>query len=46
MFTYACTNTKEKPLKTKAAVWFNKMCQLKQIAPNYIDRYIMNKNTS
>jgi len=29
-------NTKEKLLKTNAAIWFNKMCIVKGLKPNYI----------
>jgi hypothetical protein len=29
-------NTKLKLLKTNAAIWFNKMCKIKQMKPNYI----------
>ena len=29
-------NTKLKLLKTNAAIWFNKMCKIKQLKPNYI----------
>ena len=29
-------NTKLKLLKTTAAVWFNKVCKIKQLQPNYI----------
>jgi hypothetical protein len=30
-------NTKLKLLKTNAAIWFNKMCRIKQLQPNYIN---------
>jgi hypothetical protein len=30
-------NTKLKLLKTNAAIWFNKMCRIKQLNPNYIN---------
>ena len=30
-------NTRLKLLKTNAAIWFNKMCRIKQLKPNYID---------
>ena len=30
-------NTKLKLLKTNAAIWFNKMCKIKQLKPNYIN---------
>ena len=30
-------NTKCKLLRTKAAIWFNKMCRIRQIKPNYIN---------
>jgi len=29
-------NTRLKLLKTNAALWFNKMCRLKHLKPNYI----------
>ena len=29
-------NTKQKLLKTNAAIWFNKMCRHKHLAPKYI----------
>jgi len=29
-------NAKLKLLKTNAAMWFNKMCKIKQLKPNYI----------
>ena len=29
-------NTRLKLLKTNAAVWFNRMCKIKQVKPNYI----------
>jgi hypothetical protein len=35
-----CTNyknTKLKLLKTNVAIWFNKMCRIKQLKPNYIN---------
>jgi len=30
-------NTRLKLLKTNAAIWFNKMCKVKQLKPNYIN---------
>ena len=30
-------NTKLKLLKTNAAIWFNKLCKIKQLKPNYIN---------
>jgi hypothetical protein len=30
-------NTKLKLLKTNAAIWFNKLCRIKQLKPNYIN---------
>jgi len=30
-------NTRLKLLKTNAAKWFNKMCKVKQLKPNYIN---------
>ena len=30
-----CKNTRLKLLKTIAAMWFNKMCKVKQLKPNY-----------
>jgi len=30
-------NTKLKLLKTNASIWFNKMCKIKQLKPNYIN---------
>jgi len=30
-------NTRLKLLKTNAALWFNKMCKVKQLKPNYIN---------
>ena len=32
-----CKNTKLKLLKTNAAIWFNKVCKIKQLKPNYIN---------
>jgi len=29
-------NTRLKLLKTKAAIWFKRMCKIKQVKPNYI----------
>jgi hypothetical protein len=30
-------NAKEKLLKTKAAIWFNKICRIDQLAPTWSD---------
>jgi hypothetical protein len=30
-------NTKLKLLKTNAAIWFNKICRIKRLKPNYIN---------
>ena len=30
-------NTRLKVLKRNAAIWFNKMCKVKQLKPNYIN---------
>jgi hypothetical protein len=30
-------NTKLKLLRTNAAIWFNKMCKIKHLKPNYIN---------
>ena len=30
-------NTRLKSLKTNAAIWFNKMCRIKHLKPNYIN---------
>jgi hypothetical protein len=30
-------NTKEKLLKTNAAIWFNKMCRTQHLCPQYIN---------
>ena len=32
--TYQYRNIKEKLFKTNAAIWYNKICREKQIAPN------------
>ena len=32
----AYKNTKLKLLKSNAAIWFNKMCRIKRLKPNYI----------
>jgi hypothetical protein len=44
-------NTKLKLLKTNAAIWFNKMCRIKQLQPNYINirinrNRLQDKNTT
>jgi hypothetical protein len=33
-------NTKGKLLKTNAAIWFNKMCKIRQVKPNYVNTII------
>ena len=33
-------NTKLKLLKTNAAIWFNKLCRIRQLKPNYINNKI------
>jgi hypothetical protein len=30
-------NTKGKLLKTSSAIWFNKICKIRQIKPNYVN---------
>jgi ribosomal protein L37AE/L43A len=39
----SCKNTKLKLLKTKAAIWFNKMCKIKHLKPNCINIKINGK---
>jgi len=39
-------NTRIKLLKTKAAIWFNKMCKVKQLKPNYINIKINGQQTA
>ena len=42
-----CNNsksTKLKLLKTNAAIWFNKMCKIKHLKPNYINIKINDKS--
>jgi hypothetical protein len=39
-------NTKLKLLKTKAAIWFNKMRRIKQLKANYINIKINGKKTT
>jgi len=34
---YIFKNTKRKLLRTNAAVWFNKVCRIRQLQPNYIN---------
>jgi hypothetical protein len=34
--TYAYKNTKAKLRRTSATIWFNRMCQLNHLTPNYI----------
>jgi len=34
--TYQYRNIKETLYKTNAAIWYNKICREKQLAPNYI----------
>jgi hypothetical protein len=36
-------NTKGKLLRTNAAIWFNKMCKIRQLKPNYINIRISGK---
>ena len=36
-------NTKLKLLKTNAAIWFNKLCKIRQLKPNYISIKIKGK---
>jgi hypothetical protein len=38
-------NTKLKLLKTKAAIWFNKMCRIKHLKQNYINIKINGKKS-
>ena len=38
-------NTKLKLLKTNAAIWFKKLCKIKQLKPNYINIKINPLNT-
>ena len=35
-FVYKCKNTRETPMKTKAVIWFNKMCKANRLTPRYI----------
>jgi hypothetical protein len=37
---YNFKNTKSKLLRTNAAIWFNKMCRIRQLKPNYINTKI------
>jgi hypothetical protein len=39
-------NTDLKLLKTNAAIWFNKMCKIKHLKPNYINIKINIKKTT
>jgi hypothetical protein len=39
-------NTKLKLLKTNAAIWFKKMCRIKQLKPNYINIKINGKKVT
>ena len=41
---YHYKNTKRKLYKTKAAMWYNKTCRLKQLTPTYINIRINGKN--
>jgi len=43
--TYNSKNTKLKLLKTNAAIWFNKICKVKDLNPNYISIRINVKTT-
>ena len=44
--TYASQHTKQKLLKTKAAIWFSEMCRLNHLTPKYINitviKYVTN----
>ena len=42
--TYQYRNIKEKLFKTNAAIWYNKICREKQLAPKYISIKINGKN--
>jgi hypothetical protein len=42
---YQYSNTREKLYKTKAAIWYNKVCREKQLTPNYISIKINGKNS-
>jgi hypothetical protein len=37
-------NTKEKLLKTNAAIWFNKMCRTQQLCPKYVQIKVSGNN--
>ena len=37
-------NTRLKLLNTNAEIWFNKMCKVKQLKPNYINVKINSKS--
>jgi len=39
-------NTRLKLLNTNAEIWFNKMCKVKQLKPNYINVKINSKSLS
>jgi len=39
-------NTKLKLSKTNATIWFNKMCKIKQLQPNYINIKINGQKTT
>jgi hypothetical protein len=43
--TYQYRNIKEKLYKTNAAIWYNKICREKQLAPKYISIKINGKNS-
>jgi len=43
--TYQYRNTKEKMYKSNVAMWCNKICREKQLAPNYISIKINGKNS-
>jgi hypothetical protein len=38
-------NTNLKLLKTNVAIWFNKMCKIKHLKPNYINFKINKRKT-
>ena len=38
-------NTKLKLLKTNSAVWFNKMCKIKHLKPNYVNIKVNGKKS-
>jgi hypothetical protein len=38
------TNTKNKLLKTNAAIWFNKICRSHQLTPKYVNIKVNGSN--